>query len=82
MTISIVTQCDQIGRFLKFLMTNHVKKPAQMFGDVLGYFDKHYFQSKTDVATFKTNFEKIGLLFITTSGQTDSKAKQATTILK
>ena len=37
---------------------------------------------KTDVATFKTNFEKIGLLFITTSGQTDSKAKQATTILK
>ena len=53
-----------------------------MFGDVLGYFDKHYFQSKTDVATFKTNFEKIGLLFITTSGQTDSKAKQATTILK
>ena len=30
------TQCDQIGRFGKFLATNFLSKVAQMFGGSLG----------------------------------------------
>ena len=36
-------QCDQIGRFLKSLATNVVTKEAQIFGDILAYFEKYHF---------------------------------------
>ena len=29
----VVLQCDQIGQFLEFLVTNFISKVAQMFGD-------------------------------------------------
>ena len=38
----------------------------------MGYFEKHQFPIKTVVATFWPLFEEFGLLFIPTSGHTDS----------
>ena len=45
-------QCDQIGRFLKFLATKFQSKEAQIIGNLLGYFEKPHSYVKTALATF------------------------------
>ena len=65
-------QCDQIGRFLKFLTTKFQAKEAQMIGNFLGYFEKPHCDLKTALATFWATLRKtLWLLFTsTTSGDT------------
>ena len=45
-----------MGRFLKFPVTNFLSKVAKMFGDLLGYFERHHFLGKTAVDTFWATF--------------------------
>ena len=47
-----------MGRFLKFPVTNFLSKVAKMFGDLLGYFERHHFLGKTAVDTFWATFGK------------------------
>ena len=61
-------QCDQIGRFLKFLATKFLPKEAQNNWQLLGYFEKPHSFGKT--TTLGASFGKIGLLFTPTSGHT------------
>ena len=51
-------QCDQIGRFFKFLVTRFLTKVVKMFGGLLGYFERHRFLSKTAVDTYWATFGK------------------------
>ena len=44
------------------MATNFLAKVPQMFGDLLGYSQKHNFLSKTDVVTLGQLMELIGLL--------------------
>ena len=64
-------QCDQIGLFLNVSETNFLRKVAQTFCNILGYFDKCHFLNETSVGTFR----KIGILFIWTSGHAALKLK-------
>ena len=50
-------QCDQIGPFLKLLVTNYIWKVAQMFGD-FWVFWKHHFLSKNYIVYFLGNLRK------------------------
>ena len=52
-----------------------------MFDDFLGYFDKHYFWSKTGVANFSAILEKNGLLFIPTSGHAGKLTQSSLNLL-
>ena len=40
--IIVDEQCDQIGRFLKFLAAKFLAKEARMIGNFLGYFEKYH----------------------------------------
>ena len=51
-------QCDQIGRFLKFLTTKFQAKEAQMIGNFLGYFEKPHSYVKKCIGYFWGNFSK------------------------
>ena len=52
-------QCDQIGRFLKVLVTNFLTQRAQTFGYFLGYFKNFTFKLKTSaMSTFWATFGK------------------------
>ena len=55
-------QCDQIGRFLKFLATKFLPKEAQNNWQLLGYFEKPHSFGKT--TTLGASFGKIGLLLL------------------
>ena len=35
-------QCDEIGRFFHFLGTNSLTTAGKIFGNFLGYFEKHH----------------------------------------
>ena len=61
-----------LGDFSKFLTRNFTTKVAQAFCDFLSYFEKHPCSVKTVVGTCWVTFEKLGLLFILTSGHTSS----------
>ena len=61
-------QCDQIGRFLKVLMTNYFQKVAKSYGYFLDLSEKHHLKVKTTLATLRHLLETFGLLFISTSG--------------
>ena len=51
--------------------TDVLGKVPQIYGVLLGYPEKHHFLCKTGV-TFGKLMDRIGLLFISTSGHTDS----------
>ena len=56
-------QSDQIGRFLKVLLKIMCAKVAQLFKNVLGYFEKHPFEAKTTIATIWAALGKIWATF-------------------
>ena len=62
-TVGTCDQCDQIERFLKFLVANYLQKVAQMYGDFLSFSEKHPFQGITVVATFWAAFGNIWATF-------------------
>ena len=64
-------RCDQILRFFEVLGDMFSYKICLNILWFLGYFDKHLFQVKTAIVTFRATFEKLGLLFILTSGHTE-----------
>ena len=51
-------QCDQIGQFQKVLGKKFLTKVAhpQIFGDFLGFLDRHHLKVNTTVDTFWVNF--------------------------
>ena len=60
----------RFGNFWKFLVTNILTKVTQIFGDTLGYFERHNFRVATVVGSLWATFVKNWLLFISTSGHT------------
>ena len=52
---------------------NFIAMVAEIFGDLLGYFESHHFLSKTAVDTFWSTLGKIGLHLILSSGFTVSE---------
>ena len=60
------------------MVTNFVRKVAQISCLVLGYFEKHHFLIKTVIATF----EEFGLLFITTSAHTGHSLAMSRSLYK
>ena len=46
----------RLGDFRKFLVTNFLTKVAQIFGDFLGFVERHHFKVNTAVALFWVNF--------------------------
>ena len=48
----IPSSVTRLGSFLKFLETNFVLKVAPKYVTYRGYFEKHHFCIKTDVANF------------------------------
>ena len=68
--VDTLTQCDQIGQFWKFLVTNFLSNIAQMFGDVLGNLENHHFLSQAAVTYFWATFEKNWASFLPTSSHT------------
>ena len=62
--------CPDWAIFLKLSVIKFLTKIDKVLGDFLGWFEKHLFDVKTDEVTFGASFEKIGLLFISTSGPT------------
>ena len=63
----------RLGDFWQLMVTNFVRKVAQISCLVLGYFEKHHFLIKTVAVTFGQLFEEFGLHFIPTSGHTHSQ---------
>ena len=60
----------RLGDFWKFLAKKFLSKVAQIFGNLLGYSEKHYFVSKNCCGSFSPLLGKFGLLFIPRSGHT------------
>ena len=60
----------RFGSFWNFLGTNFLAKVAQISIYLLGNFKSVAIKIKTDAATFGQLLEKIGLLFIPSSGHT------------
>ena len=60
----------RFGDFRKLLATIFIAKVAQIFGKLLGHYEKHLFKVKTIVSTFLATFEEIGQLIILPSGHT------------
>ena len=73
MSIGTKKQSDQIGRFLKFLVTKFLTKVAQIISNFLGFFEQPHSYVKTDVATSWVFSETFGLLVTSTSGHTAKK---------
>ena len=49
----------QLGKFWKSLTNNLLTKVAQISVDVLGFFERHYYEVKNTVTIFLVNFLKI-----------------------
>ena len=60
----VATQCDQIGLLLKGLGENFHTQVAQIFGNFLGFFEKHWFSVKTVLAIFAQLLGEIWLLLL------------------
>ena len=58
----------RLGDFSYFLVTNFVRKVAQISHLILGYFEKHNFIINIIVATFWQLLEEFGLPYILTLG--------------
>ena len=65
-------QCDQIRRYLKFLVTCFLSKVPKMYGEFLGYSEKQHFSCLTTVVNSWATFDKKGLLFKSVSGHSVS----------
>ena len=65
---SIADMVARLGDFWNFLVTNFITKVAQMFGDFLGSYENFSFLSWTVRLRLGQILEKLGLLFISTSG--------------
>ena len=55
-----LTQCDQIGLFLKFKVKSFLTKVAQMCVSFFGWFENIYFHVQTAVVTFGATFGFFG----------------------
>ena len=62
---TIIGSVSRLGDFSSDLTSNFLTKVAQIFGDILGYFEH------TAVAIFWAIFGKFWLIFISTSDHTD-----------
>ena len=59
----IVCSVTKLGDFWKFLVTNLLAKVAQIFGDLLCYFERHHLFSKNCRISFLGNYWKIWTTF-------------------
>ena len=50
------TSVTRLDDFLNLSMTNFLSEVVKMFDDLLGYFERHHFLSKTAVDTFWATF--------------------------
>ena len=69
-SLAIATSVTKLGNFLKYFVTNVIKKVARMYCDFLGYFKNINYQVKVTVANFGVTFGKFGQLFISTYDHT------------
>ena len=78
-----MTQCDQMGDFLKLSVTNLLTKVGQIFPQFWGYFEKNYILVKKRLwLRFGQLLEVFGLLFISTSGHTAAVSQKGTERLR
>ena len=63
----------RLGCFLKVMVTNFLTKIAQIYGNVLGFFQNITFLVKTTLTTITVTLENLGLLYFLTSGHTGSE---------
>ena len=63
----------RLGDFLKFLVTNCHTIVAQICDDLWDYFERHHNLSKTQCIQFGQHLDKIGLIFVPTSGHADAR---------
>ena len=66
----LIISVTRLGDFWKFLATNFLTKVTQIFGNFLGYCEKHYFVSKNSCGSFWGIIWKIWATFNPTSGHT------------
>ena len=64
--MSPVTSVTRLVNYLKFLLKHFLTNEAQLFGNILGYFEKYNFLSKN----WRGYFLQIWATFIVTSGHT------------